>query len=184
MWPECLWWAPQRCGMAPGPCSHALQHRHLQIIDDRARAAMNACASMRAYTPAHEVECLCLAVRSVGDSADGKTMNIFSSSTKNPMVLLDLSSRASPYQPAGNTGVTDILPSWPFCAWQRASRVQRIRSKLCCNLPTGADYHQGDQSFKKRHFRIQMATFESIRKSLLAKTVTKLVPCILNLSVS
>lgn len=107
-----------------------------------------------------------------------------SSSTKNPMVLLDLSSRASPYQPAGNTGVTDILPSRPFCAWQRASRVQRIRSKLCCNLPTGADYHQGDQSFKKRHFRIQMATFESIRKSLLAKTVTKLVPCILNLSVS
>lgn len=96
------------------------------------------CTRKRAHVyPAHEVEFLCLAVRSGSASADGKKW--ISSSTKNPMVLLDLSSRASPYQPAGNTGATNILPSRPFCAWQRASRVQSIQSKQCCNLPTGAN---------------------------------------------
>lgn len=72
-----------------------------------------------------------------------------SSSTKNPMVLLDLSSSASPYQPAGKSGATKILPSWPFCARQRASIVQMILFKLCYNIPTSADYHQANKSFKQ-----------------------------------
>lgn len=91
------------------------------------------CYAMHTHARTHRVKFLHSAGRSGSDSADGKTMNIFI--IQNSRGAPGLSSRASPYQPAGNPDATNVLPSWPFCALQGACRVQRIESTHCCNPP-------------------------------------------------
>lgn len=128
---ECLCSAPWRSGLSCGLCTHALKDRHLQIIHDGTHAMQ--CACTHTHTHTQRVKFLHSAVRSGSDSADGKTMNIFI--IQNSRGAPGLSSRASPYQPAGNPDATNVLPSWPFWALQGACRVQRIESTHCCNPP-------------------------------------------------
>lgn len=76
---------------------------------------------MAAHMRGQRVKFLRSAVRLRSDSADGRRLNIFI--TTNSHGVPSISSGASPYQPAGNSGGTDVPPSWPFWAQQGASRV-------------------------------------------------------------
>lgn len=129
---ECLWWPPWWCGLSCGLCTCAAKDRYLQIMDalivhDCVRAAT------RAHAYAHRLKFLRSAVRSDGDSADGKTMTIFI--IQNSHSVPGLLSRSSSYQPAGGSGGPSVRPSWPFWTLQGARRVQRIQSNRCCNPP-------------------------------------------------